>query len=234
MKKSLWILICLLLSVILINAQSLEDIVRNYTTANKLDQITTKKTIKITGKMSMMGMEMPMEIWRKNPNKIKTVTNVEGQQIVQAFNGEKGYSINPMTGSYEPVEMRPEEVKQMLRGNTFENSLAKYLRNGQLELAGEEEVNGNPAYWIKATVDQGTVSNFYIDKSTYHLAKSTIDVSQRGMPVTVESFPSEYTETDGVILPMKVKTSVSGMEMEITFTKIEVDIPMEDSMFNLK
>ena len=52
--------------------------------------------------------------------------------------------------------------------------------------------------------------------------------------MTVETIPSEYTETDGVIMPMKTTTLLSGMEMVITFTKVEVDIPMEDSVFKLK
>ena len=70
MKKLFLILTCLI-SSLMINAQSLQEIVKNYTTANKLDQAANKKSIKITAKMSMMGMEMPMEIWLKNPNKIK-------------------------------------------------------------------------------------------------------------------------------------------------------------------
>ena len=83
MKKIYLILACLI-SSLMINAQSLNDIVKNYTTANKLDQVTNKKSIKITAKMSMMGMEMPMEIWMKNPNKIKSVMNMNGQEIIQA------------------------------------------------------------------------------------------------------------------------------------------------------
>jgi hypothetical protein len=232
--KKLFLLTTCFLAAVLLNAQSLEDIVKNYTSANKLDQIKSKKTIKITGKMSMMGMEMPMEIWMKNPDKIKTVTNMGGQEIIQAFDGEKGYSVNPMTGSTGAVEMKPEELKQLLRSNSFENTMENYLKNGQLELAGEDAVNGKPVYKIKATVEQGIVSNLFIDKATYLLTKSTMDINQGGMPMTVETYPSEYTETNGIMMPMKNTTTMSGMEMVITFTKVEVDIPMDDSVFTLK
>ena len=118
MKRFFLTATCLLAAVIM-NAQSLEEIVKNYTIANKLDQITTKSTIKITAKMSMMGMEMPMEIWMKNPNKVKTVMNMGGQNMIQAFDGEKGYSINPMSGSTTPVEMNPEELKQLAEAKFF-------------------------------------------------------------------------------------------------------------------
>ncbi len=233
MKKIYLILACLI-SSLMINAQSLNDIVKNYTTANKLDQVANKKSIKITAKMSMMGMEMPMEIWMKNPNKIKSVMNMNGQEIIQAYDGEKGYSVNPMTGSSQPVEMGPDEVKQLLRNNNFENMLDKYLKNGQLEVAGEEAVNGKPTVKIKATIEPGTVSNMYIDKASWLLVKQTMDVTQGGMPVTIETYPSDYKEINGLIMPMKTTTSVSGMEMVINFTNIEVDIPMDDSIFKLK
>jgi len=233
MKKLFLILTCLI-SSLMINAQSLQEIVKNYTTANKLDQAANRKSIKITAKMSMMGMEMPMEIWMKNPNKIKTVMDMSGQKMIQAYDGEKGYTINPMTGSTQPVEMGPEEVKQLLRNNNFENMLDKYLKNGQLELAGEETVNGKPAIKVKATIEPGTISYLYIDKANWLLIKQTMDVTQGGMPATVETYPSDYKEINGLIMPMKTTTSVSGMEMVINFTNVEVDIPMEDSIFKLK
>ena len=233
MKKLFLILSCMILSL-MINAQSLQEIVKNYTIANKLDQVASKKSIKITAKMSMMGTEMPMEIWMKNPNKIKTVMDMSGQKIIQAYDGEKGYTINPMTGSTQPVEMGTEEVKQLLWNNNFENMLDKYLKNSQLELAGEETVNGKNTVKVKATIEPGTVSYLYIDKANWLLIKQTMDVTQGGMPATVETYPSDYKEINGLIMPMKTTTSVSGMEMVINFTNVEVDIPMEDSIFKLK
>jgi hypothetical protein len=233
MKKLIFILTGLIVMSV-VSAQSLEDIVNKYTAANKLDKMSGIKTLKLTGKMSMMGMEMPMEIWMKNPNKIKSVTNISGQEMIQAFNGEKGFMINPMTGSSEPVEMTPDQVQQVTRSNMFQNEIMGYLKDGKLVLDGEEAVNGNPAFKLSATIQEGIVTNLFIDKTTFLLVKSIINTTQQGMPITVESYPSEYAETNGVMLPMKTTTSASGMEFVMTFTKVEVDIPMEDSIFNLK
>ena len=74
----------------------------------------------------------------------------------------------------------------------------------------------------------------FIDKSTYLILKTVADVNQGGMAMSVESFPSDYTETNGILLPMKTTTSASGMEIVTTFTKVEVDVPMEDSVFKIK
>lgn len=233
MKKLIFIMAGLIMMSV-ISAQTLDEIVKKYTQANKLDKIASLQTIKITASMSVMGGEMPMVIWMKNPNKIKSVTSFNGQDIIQSFDGEKGYAINPMTGSNDPVEMTPDQVKQTLRGNIFQNPLATYLKNGQLALDGEENVNDKPAFKLKATIEGGTVIEMFIDKSSYYLVKTSTSTSMNGMPVTMDTFPSDYTETSGVILPMKTSTSVQGMDIVTNFTKVEVDVPMQDSIFKIK
>jgi outer membrane lipoprotein-sorting protein len=217
-----------------INAQSLEEIVKKYSAANKLDKVSGLSTIKLTAKMSMMGMEMPMEIWMKNPNKIKTVIKMNGQEIVSVFDGEKGYSINPMTGSSEPVEMTPEQVKQTMQSNMFQNILVNYLKNGQLTLEGEEKVNEKPAFKIKAALEGGNLAYMFIDKGSFLIVKTSATMNQGGQTITADSYLSDYTETNGLFLPMKTTMSMSGMEIITTFEKVEVNVPIEDSVFKLK
>jgi outer membrane lipoprotein-sorting protein len=182
----------------------------------------------------MMGMDMPMEMWMKNPDKIKTVTSFNGQQIVSVFDGVKGYQINPMAGSSAPVEMTPDQVKQTQNSNIFQNSMLNYLKKGQLALDGEENVKDKPAFKIKATLDGGNIVYMFIDKESYLLTKSSTATNQGGTTITVDSYPSNYTEIDGVVLPMKTTSSASGMEFVITFDKVEVNIPMDDSIFTIK
>jgi hypothetical protein len=229
MKKLIFVITGLIIMSV-ISAQSLDEIVKKYTEANKLDKVANLKTIKITASMSLMGMDMPMIMWMKNPNKIKSVTTFNGQDMVQVFDGEKGFVISPMTGSTEPVEMTPDQVKQTLRSSMFQNYMANYLKNGQLTLAGEENVKDKPAYKIEATVEGGTVIDMFIDKSSYFLVKTATTISG----VTMESFPTDYTETNGIMIPMKTSTSAQGMDILINFTKVEVDLPMEDSIFKIK
>ena len=233
MKKLFLTLTCLL-TVTLLTAQTLNEIVKNFTIANKLDKITSLQTIKLTGNMSMMGMEMPMVIYMKNPNKIKSVATINGQEMIQVFDGEKGYMINPMTGSSTPVEMGQIEAKQLLRSNVFQNYMDNYLKNNQLILEGVENVNGKPAFKIKASIEGGNVIRILIDKSSYLIVKTIADVNQGGMAMSLESIPSDYTETNGVLLPMTTTTSAAGMEFVYKYTEVKVNEPMDDSIFKIK
>jgi outer membrane lipoprotein-sorting protein len=232
--KKLFLAILFPLAVATLNAQSIEDIISKYTVANKLDKISNFKTIKISAKTSMMGMDMPMEIWMKNPNKIKNVMKINGQEMVQTFDGEKGYVISPMTGSSEPVEMTADQIKSISGNNMFRNLLNEYLKEGKLTLEGEDNVNGKPVFKIKASIDGSNSATMFIDKSTFLILKTVASINQGGMAMTTESFPSDYTETNGIFIPMKTTSTVNGMEMVTTFTKVEVDVPIEDSVFKIK
>lgn len=232
--KKLTLTCVFILTVTLLEGQSLNEIVKNFTVANKLDKVSSLQTIKLTGNMSMMGMEMPMVIYMKNPNKIKSVATINGQDIIQVFDGVKGYMTNPMTGSNTPVEMGENEAKQLLRSNIFQNYLDNYLKNNQLSLEGMEDVNGKPAFKIKASIEGGNVIRIYIDKSSYLIVKTIANVNQGGMAMSLESVPSDYRETNGILLPMTTTTSAAGMEFVYKYTDIKVNEPMDDSIFRLK
>jgi hypothetical protein len=233
MKKSVFILAGLFV-VVVMNAQSLDEIVKNYSTAMKYDKLTSVTSIKITGKMSAMGMEMPMVMYMKNPNKIKVNYSFNGQDMVSVFDGEKGYMVNPMTGSSNPVELTGDQLKQVQDNNVFKNQLSDYFKNGQLTLEGEESVNGKPAFKLKANEGSSPVYMF-LDKGSYMLVKTTATVNQMGTSMNVDTFMTDYVDIKGVLLPKKTTAMANGMEAGvITFNNIEVNIPMDDTVFKVK
>lgn len=216
------------------NAQSLDDIVKQYSAAIHSDMLTSIKTIKITGKMSAMGMEMPMVMYMKNPNKIKVTYSLNGMDMISVFDGEKGYTMNPMTGSSKPVELTGEQLKQVQNNNAFRNELMIYYKNNQVTNEGVEDVNGSPANKLKVTPETGNPIFMFLDKKTGLLVKTSTTVEQMGTSMNVDSYMADYTDTKGVIMPKKTTAMANGMEAAtITFDLIEVDVPMEDSMFKL-
>ena len=233
--KKLFIVMAGLLAAVVINAQTIEEIVKKYSDANGLDKLKNVSTIKITGKMSSMGMEMPLEVYMKNPDKIKMVYSFSGQNMITVFDGEKGYMINPMTGSSQPVALTPEQTRQIQENNTFRNQLLDYLNKGNLTFEGEEAVAGKPAYKLKAIVEGAGPVYMFIDKGSYLLVKSSATVEQMGTKINVETFMTDYSSQDGIFMPKKTTTNANGMEAAvITYDKIELNLPLEDSIFAVK
>ena len=75
----------------------------------------------------------------------------------------------------------------------------------------------------------------FIDKDSYMLVKSTTTVEQMGTSMNVDSFMSDYVDIQGVVIPKKTTAMANGMEAAVLpFDKIEVNVPIEDSVFRLK
>lgn len=234
MKKIIVVFAGLIVCTSIISAQSLEEIIKRYSSAIKADQLTKVTTIKITGKMSSMGMELPMTMQMKKPNKIRVAYNLSGQEIISVFDGQKGYMVNPMTGSSSPVELTGDQLKQIQNNSVFNNQVQDYFNAGILTLEGSEDVKGKPAFKLKAVPQGSNPVLIFIDKETFLPVKTSTTVEQMGTMMNVESFLTDYVDVKGIVMPKKTTTMANGMEAAIiSFDNIEVDIPIDDAVFSI-
>ncbi|MFN8239641.1 MAG: hypothetical protein U0X39_02690 [Bacteroidales bacterium] len=210
------------------SAQTLEEIVKKQSQALKESQYDNIKSLKITGKISQMGMDLTMNMYYKAPNLSKNVISFNGQEIVQVFDGEKAYMINPMTGSSDPQELPASQSENLRNNSSFKSPLGKYLKDGKLTLEGSEDVKGKAAFKIKA-VDGENTYYMFVDKATYMLTKMNIVSS--GM--SIDTF-MEWGDVNGLMLPKKTTTSASGMEILMIIDSAEINPSLEDSFFKVK
>jgi len=179
----------------------------------------------------MMGMEMPMEIQMKRPNKFRTETEVMGKKIISAFDGENGWMINPMAGG-KVSELKGDELKQAMSQADMEGELYNYAQKGHTaELIGKVNTDGKAAYKIKLTDAGGTVKNYFIDASTYLILKMKTKVEAQGQTINVTTNFKEYKDIDGVKMPgkMEIETPMGNQVIEIEEIKFNVSI--DNSVF---
>lgn len=226
MKKSFLILIAVF-SFTAIYAQSLSEIVSRQSQALKESEYDKITTLKITGNMNQMGMVIGMTIYYKEPDKSRVVISFGGQEVVQLFDGTKGYIINPMAGS-TPQELPAEQAAQMKNNSSFRSPLSRYLKENKLTLEGTENVNNKPAFKIKA-VEGGNTIYYFIDKNTWLPVKIT--VVQGG--ISIDTF-QEWGDVEGLILPKVSRTKSGNMEMVLTLEKAEKNIPLDDNLFKIQ
>jgi outer membrane lipoprotein-sorting protein len=227
MKKLIFILTGLF-AFIIINAQSLEEIVKKQAKACGEEKFDNIKTLMITGKVSQMGMDISMVSYYKAPNKSKVVMTVNGAEIVQVFDGEKAYMINPMTGSNNPQEMSSDQANALKNNSSFKSPVSRYFKEGKLTLTGNDNVNSKPAFKLKA-VDGAVSYDFYIDKGSFLPVKITTNTSGMSFDQDIE-----YGEISGLMLPKVSTTKTSGMEIKMTLDKADINIPIDDSVFKVK
>jgi len=197
------------------------------------------ETGKMTGTMQMGGgaagaMEMPFTVEFKKPHRIRLEFTMQGMTAVQAFDGEIGWAILPFLGKTEAEEMAEDQVKQLKNQADFEGSLVDYKEKGHtVELIGQEEVDGTPAYKLKVTRADGDVDYLYLDEEYFVEFKMESTREVQGNEVTISTVLGDYKEVDGLLFAHSMEMAFGGGEAQqvITIEKIELGIDIPDEKF---
>lgn len=233
MKKSMTLLAAIILASFC-SAQTLDEVANKYYAANGLEKLENARTMTLKGVVSQMGMELPLTIMVKKPNMVKVLQEFSGMEIIIAFDGEKAYMVNPMTGSTDPVELPAEQAGSVQQYNMFRDTFMDNFKAGRVTLDGEEAIDGKPAFKLTLTNETGDRTTYFIDKESYLTVKTIQTVNQMGQEMEVETYVREHKVIDGIKFGTKITNFVNGAEMGgMTIETIEIDAPIEDSVFKL-
>ena len=210
----------------------LEDVLAKHFKAIGQEKFAKVQTIKMTGKVFQMGMEMTMSVIKKRPNFSRTEVDVQGTKIVYAVDGQTGWMIMPFTGSSDPQDM-PEEQLTSARKEDMDGPFLNYQAKGnKVELVGKEVVDSVSVYNIKVTTKDDETSNYYIDASKFVILKMKAKVMAQGQLAEVETKFSDFKVANGIQSAYKIETIANGQAgASITFETVEYDIPVDNAIF---
>src|SRR5262249_17374376 len=145
-----------------------------------IQKMKSFKSIKVTGKFAVQGVEGPIVVQKKRPSSFRADITIQGKNIVQGYDGETGWQINPFAGSSEPEKVAGDDLKDFQEQADFDGPFIDYKEKGNMvELLGKEDVEGSPAYKLKVTLKNGDVRYVYLDSENYLEIRS---VSKRKTP----------------------------------------------------
>lgn len=233
MKKTLVTFIVLLFAVSasVVNAQTLQDVLNKHFEAIGQDELLEMKTYEIEATVSQMGMEIPMEIKMKRPNKFRMEMEVQGQKMVQAYNGEIGWMIVPGAGS-QPQDLSGPQLEQAMEQADIDGELYNYEKKGYTaELLGKEFLGDDEVFNIKLAGDDGVEKNYYIGTDDYLVKKVISKVNSQGQEITVEQIMSDYENIDGVMVATKIESKSPVGSAVINFKNLNFGAPVDNSVF---
>ncbi len=212
-------------------AQTLSKVLEKHYQATGQEELAKVKTFSQKITMSMMGMEMPMEIKVKKPNKFRVEVDMMGQKTISAFDGEKGWMINPMMGS-GVQDLQGDQLKQAMDQADMEGELYNYEAKGfTAELIGKVNSDGKEAYKIKLTGKDGAVRNYFIDANTYLVSKMKTKVEAMGQTMDIETKILEYEKVDGVQMAKKMEIVMPMGTQSMQVDEIKFNEKLDDSIF---
>ena len=234
MKKNTFLsLLLAFAAVTFISAQDLDKILDKHFEAIGQKNLDEVKTMKATGKLLTMGMEGPFTMIYKRPGKVRMTIEIQGMEIVQAFDGETAWMMNPMMGATQPMVVTGAQAEPLRESADMDGQLWNYKEKGhQVELTGTEEVNGKEAYVLRLTKSNGNVDRYFINKETYMIDRVLSSANMNGMDMEVETILSDYRDVKGYMMPFRTLQSFGGQQGNtILFDEVKVNEKVDDAVF---
>jgi hypothetical protein len=158
---------------------------------------------------------------------------VQGQKIIQVYDGTQGWMINPMTGSTDPIDIPAEELKSVKEQADVDGFLIDWKAKGHnLELVGKEEVEGADTYHIKVTTKDSTIRHIYIDADSYLQIQQKGKYPAQGKEVEITNSMGSYKKVGDLVFPFSSEGKVDGKSFQqVLMDTIMVNVPVPDSLF---
>lgn len=188
-----------------------KQVIDNYIAAlgGKAKLEAVKSTI-IENTINAQGMDINSTT-KKMGNKFKSVQSVMGQEMVQVFDGEKGYS-NQMG---KRTEISADKVVELKKTQTID---ALGYDAASFQSTAVEKIDGKD--YNVLTSDKG---KFYFDAATGLLYKA-------GSPQG-DAIMKSYITVDGIKFPELIEAEGGGQKVSIKTTKVTLNSGVSDADF---
>jgi len=181
------------------------------------------------------GMEAPITIEYKRPDKVRMEFELQGMTGIRAFDGETGWFIMPFMGTADPQEMADDQLKEIKeQGDWIGGPLVDFEAKGHtVELVGTEEVEGTEAHKLKITFNDGDVIHMYLDTEYCLEFKRESRQQMQGMEIEMTATIGDYKEVGDIVIAHSVMSTIGDgtANFDITIDKVELDVDIDDARF---
>lgn len=184
------------------------------------------------GTASGQGAVMSLMIYQSAPNKMRSEVEVQGMKIIQTFDGEEGWMVNPMMGTDDPQPIPAQQVA-LMKQNDIAGHLLDYKERGiAIEYAGRDTVDNAVLHILKITPPYGVEVEYALDAETLFPVSTVMKLETDGQTTNVRMKFSDYEMVDGRMMAHRIEQDVNGMTAStMTVDTVVFNIDLDDSLF---
>jgi outer membrane lipoprotein-sorting protein len=214
-----------------VKAQTADEIMEKHQKAMGGAAWENVKTLKMVGSASGQGMEITMT---------QTIAMGKAARLDMSLMGMSGYFIvtqkegwmfmpfgqtNPKVDTMKPEMVKTYQKQFDIKGHQY----LDYKTNGtKVEYVGKDTINSIACYKLKITDKDGTETVSCFDAATYYLLRSESKVKTEDGEQEMATVYNNYQKiSEGIVMPMSVTTQGA----EITYKSIEINKPIDESIF---
>jgi len=187
---------------------------------------------KATGTFSMpsQGIEGSLEVYGAAPNLLLVIVDIPGIGTVrQGYNGEVGWTLNPMVG---PMVLEGNMLNQMRQQADFFGPLNQEEYIASVETLEITDFDGRPCYKVQVTTVWDEEYFDFIDVET-GLGAGSIRSQESPMgAMESTSVISDYRDFGGILTPTSIVQTTMGQDQVLTIESVEFDM-VDESVFEL-
>lgn len=158
--------------------------------------------MKVTGQFTAFSEEKDIVILKTDDGKYYSELHLGQFKVKEAFDGKAGWTIDPWHEFLFPRELNKAEVNVFLQKAEFFTPFYSYKEKGhEVELIGEQKVDGVDVYAIKLTRSNGKSETWYLDVNTYLEYKCQSDWVDFAYPSPAESYFDDFRTVNGLVIP---------------------------------
>lgn len=202
--------------VVTMSAQAVptaKQIIDNYVTAlggkQKLEAV---QTLSMKNTISVMGMEMEGKTLKKD-NKFKSTQSMMGQEMVQVFDGEKGYA----SQMGQKMDLPADQITKLKTAKIMD---ALGMDPAKIKTVEKTQIEGKDFYLLSSDD-----SKSYFDVKTGLLFKTE---NEKGN-MTI----NKYADVDGIKFVEEMSVDAAGQQISIKNSDIKINQPISDDEFKL-
>jgi dipeptidyl aminopeptidase/acylaminoacyl peptidase len=103
----------------------------------------------------------------------------------------------------------------------------------KVELVSVVEIDGTACYMLRLMLGTGTEVTSYVDRKTCLPVKNEITLDLPTGKILLTSWPSDFREVDGIVIPHTNRVEVAGQVRVTTMEKIEHNVEIPAGVFEL-
>jgi len=195
------------------------------------------QTQTISGVYNYVGVSFPFISYSKRPNLYKYIVTANGKSFIQSFDGKQGWRIDGFKDEKDKTILKDRQAYAMANEADveLESPFINYREKGhKVQLEGIDTAVSHGAYKIKLTRKNGDTETYFFNSKDFSLVKkqalSTNDEMDKA-PLDVEY--SDYKVIGNIKAPHIISHTTNGQPLlKITIDRIELNKPMQNSIFN--
>lgn len=219
-------------------AQSVDDLIARHLVARGgAEQLHAIQSVTMTGKMRPPGFDGDFQYAETiaRPGNVRTDITLQGLTIVQAWDGQAGWQIQPFSGRKDAERLSSDDTKSLQEEADFEGALVDYKAKGNtVAYIGDEDVDGAPAHAIRVKLKNGDEQTYYLDPDAMLTIRVVTKQTLRGAEQQSVTDYGDYEKIEGVYFPLEIESGPKdqpNVRQRVTIDKLTVNTPLDAKIF---